>query len=69
MSKKPREYPAQAYCGCCGREISGGSWCADCLGHLLPRAGRYEYERTYFAQYNQPCPFEWPAQGEGKEAK
>lgn len=46
------------YCGCCGRECTG-EWCLDCIGHLLPRDGNiYPHERTYFAQFKKPCPFE-----------
>lgn len=47
----------KSYCGCCGRESGPGEWCRDCRQHLgsslLPA-----FERTYFAQHGQSCPFD-----------
>lgn len=46
-------------CGCCGRELKRdvGGWCPDCAKHLLP-ANVPPWDRTYFAQFGKPCPFD-----------
>jgi hypothetical protein len=54
---KPKTYPAQSYCGCCGREIASGLFCAGCGEHLLSSRLPAE-ERTYFAQHGKPCPLD-----------
>jgi hypothetical protein len=52
---KPKEYPAQSYCGCCGRQIASGFFCAACGPHLRGSNLPPE-ERTFFAQHQKPCP-------------
>lgn len=45
-------------CGCCGRIISHGNWCSDCLKHISANSRAPMWERTYFAQFQTECPFE-----------
>jgi hypothetical protein len=52
---KSKEYPAQSYCGCCGREIASGLFCAECGPHLKGSNLPAE-ERTFFAQHGRSCP-------------
>jgi hypothetical protein len=44
------------YCGCCGtREIGEAAlWCAPCGRHVAKDGALWD--RTYFAQFGQPCP-------------
>jgi hypothetical protein len=54
------------WCGCCGVQIGRGSttdplWCARCKPHI--RTGTSvlpigPWDRTYFAQHRQPCPYQ-----------
>ena len=45
------------YCGCCGIEIEGqGNWCKNCLPHIID-THQAPWNNTYFAQFNQDCPF------------
>lgn len=57
------------HCGCCGRCGSQrwaggltGDWCRACTQHLAPARINGEHvppwDRTYYAQHKQPCPFE-----------
>jgi len=60
MKKQQREAEftesaEHCYCGCCGREIACGLFCAGCGPHLLSSRLPPE-ERTYFAQHGRPCP-------------
>lgn len=45
------------YCGCCGRPTRNSFWCSRCTAHIAP-ADRSLWDRTWFAQHGQPCPFE-----------
>jgi hypothetical protein len=51
----------ECYCGCCGRECSMAEmWCKDCMSHVIPSSDSYRpyWERTYFAQHREVCPFQ-----------
>lgn len=43
-------------CGCCGRTIAAGNWCADCLEHVTHHG--QQHMRTYLAQHGVDCPFQ-----------
>ena len=50
----------QTFCGCCGT-LSKGEFCVKCRQHVLPINGnRHAWERTYFAQFGQDCPYQDP---------
>lgn len=60
---------SQLYCGCCGNEIgqstrSDPDWCRRCVPHIIAKrrdiTGCYSpsWERTWFAQTGQDCPFQ-----------
>lgn len=48
------------YCGCCGGEIDNGDayWCSHCTDHVARATTAYLWERTYFAQHGEDCPFQ-----------
>lgn len=53
------------FCGCCGNQIVRpgrlSNWCGPCRKHVLTgRAadGKPPWDRTYFAQHGEPCPYE-----------
>ena len=46
----------EAFCGCCGCEISFGDWCLRCQQHVMER-GAPPWDRTYMAQPGVECPY------------
>lgn len=50
-----------SYCGCCGQQNDTDIfWCDDCYTHLdfsQKSYNKHLWERTYYAQYEKPCPF------------
>jgi hypothetical protein len=51
------------FCGCCGKAAESLHWCNACIEHIGPRETRSGraidlWERTYFAQYGIPCPYQ-----------
>lgn len=48
------------YCGCCGNETAGSDFCARCMEDHVARMPDTlpPWERTYFAQMRQECPFQ-----------
>jgi predicted amidophosphoribosyltransferase len=52
------------FCGCCGNPNDGldANFCARCLPHIKPFKKAWgdlqPWERTYFAQHGQDCPFQ-----------
>lgn len=56
------------FCGCCGEQIGAGtrsdpSWCARCKPHIKGYTDAPLWDRTYFAQHKQPCPFQVGSDG------
>jgi hypothetical protein len=55
---------SEHFCGCCGAELTpneGQFWCRRCRKHIVhfPKAnGLPPWDRTYFAQRGDPCPYE-----------
>ena len=48
----------KSYCGCCGVKVqSYEEWCDKCIEHIS-KTILSSYLRTYFAQFNKPCPFQ-----------
>ena len=61
MPTDPRpEGRSASYCGCCGGRCSETSfWCVPCQAHVLPRSsGKDAWDRTWFAQHREACPFD-----------
>lgn len=58
-------WAGKGYCGCCGRETAAAEWCADCATHVLA-AGK-PWDRTWYAQHREDCPFAAKAWGEKAE--
>lgn len=55
--------PDEHFCGCCGHEISAtrpvdSDWCGLCESHLDPLTSMASWNRTYFAQFGKPCPYQ-----------
>lgn len=48
----------KANCACCGRPSDGELWCNDCELHVDPT--KPFFERTYYAQYKEDCPYQIP---------
>ena len=48
-------------CGCCGRRVPWSAmWCEDCRAHIKPQdcyGSLPSWERTYYAQQKERCPF------------
>jgi predicted amidophosphoribosyltransferase len=46
------------FCGCCGRKHRNDNlyWCEDCAEHVL-KSNAPPYERTWFAQFAEKCPY------------
>jgi hypothetical protein len=45
------------HCGCCGRPCVG-PWCEDCRHHIIPSGLYSPWDRTWYAQHDEPCPFQ-----------
>ena len=47
------------FCACCGEEIgSFGAYCQECKEHVSWDYNLPAYERTYFGQHGEDCPFQ-----------